>query len=200
MAKRKKQSPAKREKKAVKKREKGLTSRQQRFVEEYLLDLNATQAAIRAGYAPANADKQGWQQLEKPRVSAAIQKAKAARTERTNVTADKVVRELARVGFSDVQSVARVTDEGIAVRLSEDWTEDDSRCVQSIGESFDKSGRRQVTVKLHDKMRALEALAKHTKVYDDSPNVNVNIPWAEMMAEVQDAKATRLKKKDDDSE
>ncbi len=76
-----------------------LTPKQQRFVEEYLVDLNATQAAIRAGYAPKNADKQGSQLLGKPRVSEAIQEAMKKRSKRTEITQDKVLNEIASNAF-----------------------------------------------------------------------------------------------------
>lgn len=71
-----------------------LTAKQQRFVEEYLIDLNATQAAIRAGYSAANADKIGPELLGKTRVAEAIQAAIALRSERTNITQDDVLKGL----------------------------------------------------------------------------------------------------------
>ncbi len=74
-----------------------MTPRQRRFVEEYLVDLNATQAAKRAGYNP------GWgrELVHKPEVAAAIEKAQAKRAQRTRVSADRVVTELAKVAFGD---------------------------------------------------------------------------------------------------
>ncbi len=68
------------------------TPRQARFVDEYLIDLNATQAAIRAGYSAKNADKIGPELLGKSRVSAAIAEAQAKRSERVSVSQDDVVR------------------------------------------------------------------------------------------------------------
>ena len=68
-----------------------LTPKQQRFVEEYLIDLNATQAAIRAGYSEKNADKIGSQLLGKTRVAASIRDAQEKRTRRTEITADYVL-------------------------------------------------------------------------------------------------------------
>ena len=74
-----------------------LTDKQKRFVEEYLVDLNATQAAIRAGYSAKTAEQQGHQLLQKTSVSAAIEAAKAARSERTEVTQDYVLRSIQAV-------------------------------------------------------------------------------------------------------
>lgn len=78
-----------------------LTPKQQRFVEEYLVDLNATQAAIRAGYSEKNAGKIGPELLGKTGVSAAIQAAKRRLSERTEITAERILLELAKIGFAD---------------------------------------------------------------------------------------------------
>lgn len=77
-----------------------LTDKQQRFVAEYLIDLNATQAAIRAGYSAKNADKIGSQLLGKTRVSEAIQAEKTARSERTEITQDYVLKKLKEIADS----------------------------------------------------------------------------------------------------
>lgn len=74
-----------------------MTPKQRRFVEEFLIDLNASAAARRAGYAEGSA----WRVVRRPAVAAAIAEAQAARAERTRVTADKVVTELAKVAFGD---------------------------------------------------------------------------------------------------
>ena len=76
-----------------------ITEKQQRFVEEYLIDLNATKAAIRAGYSPKTADVQGPRLLGKVRVSCAIARAKAERSRRTGITQDRILQELARIAF-----------------------------------------------------------------------------------------------------
>ena len=78
-----------------------LTDKQQRFVAEYLIDLNATQAAIRAGYSAKNADKIGSQLLGKTRVSEAIQAEKTARSERTEITQDYVINKLKAIADQD---------------------------------------------------------------------------------------------------
>jgi phage terminase small subunit len=97
----------------------GLTPKQTRFVEEYLIDLNATQAAIRAGYSSKNADKIGSRLLGKSRVSAAIAAAQEARSARTAITADGVLQRLwqeaTRVGDGSSHS-ARVSALGILAK------------------------------------------------------------------------------------
>jgi len=87
-----------------------LTPKQERFVEEYIVDLNATQAAIRAGYSPKTAEQQGYQLLQNTSVQAGIQQAMDERSKRTDVDADYVVTELRKVVEADsTPAAARVT-------------------------------------------------------------------------------------------
>ena len=83
-----------------------LTPKQKLFVAEYLVDLNATQAAIRAGYSEKRASEIGYQLLRKTTVQAAIQEAMADREERTGVTQDRVVAELELVAFAEAHDYA----------------------------------------------------------------------------------------------
>lgn len=88
-----------------------LTPKQQRFVDEYLIDLNATQAAIRAGYSPKTADKIASQLLGKTRVAEAIEQAKAERSERTKITQDDVLKmwhDLATVDYNEISQLLNV--------------------------------------------------------------------------------------------
>lgn len=78
-----------------------LTEKQKAFVREYLVDLNATQAAIRAGYSKKNADRIGPELLGKTCVSAAVSEALQKRAERTEITQDKVLEEIARYAFKE---------------------------------------------------------------------------------------------------
>lgn len=83
-----------------------LTAMRERFVDEYLVDLNATQAAIRAGYSPKTAYSMGQRLLKDVEVQAAIQEARARREKRTEITQDRVVQEIADNAFrqaSDAQ-------------------------------------------------------------------------------------------------
>lgn len=82
-----------------------LTDKQQRFVEEYLVDLNATQAAIRAGYSEDTARSIGSENLTKPDIADAIAAAMAERSERVQITADEVLRELVDVALGDVNEL-----------------------------------------------------------------------------------------------
>jgi phage terminase small subunit len=99
----------------------GLTPKQQTFVDEYLVDLNATQAAIRAGYSKKTARSQGERMLTNVDVAAAIQKGFQKRSERTQITAEKVLLELAVIAFADLQQLAdmggRISDKLKALEL-----------------------------------------------------------------------------------
>ncbi len=78
-----------------------LTAKQQLFIEEYLVDLNATQAAIRAGYSARNADKIGPELLGKTRVAEAIKVAQQGRSDRTGITQDEVIQGLKKEATLD---------------------------------------------------------------------------------------------------
>jgi phage terminase small subunit len=80
-----------------------LTPKQTRFIEEYLVDLNATQAAIRAGYSARTATVIGNENLTKPYIQAAIQIAQLARSERTQITVDKVLEDIELIKLNAMQ-------------------------------------------------------------------------------------------------
>ena len=89
-----------------------LTARQARFVEEYLVDLNATQAARRAGYSAKRCDVIGYENLLKPDVRGAIEAAQRERSARTGITADRVVREIAKLALSNLTDVMTWDESG----------------------------------------------------------------------------------------
>ncbi|CAN7244668.1 terminase small subunit [Variovorax sp. LjRoot175] len=85
-----------------------LEPRQQRFVDEYLIDLNATQAAIRAGYSKRTARSMACENLTKPDIQVAISAARAEQQERTQITADAVLREAWNIAVADVRELVQV--------------------------------------------------------------------------------------------
>ena len=84
-----------------------LTEKQKRFCEEYLIDFNATQAALRAGYSPKTAYSIGDENLRKPEIQSEIQTLIQKRSERTGISADTVITELAKIAFSDTEITVR---------------------------------------------------------------------------------------------
>lgn len=147
-----------------------LTDKQRRFVEEYLIDLNATQAAIRAGYSVKTAKEIAAQNLSKLNISNEIAKAMAERSRRTGVSADRVIEELAKIGFVNICDVVDVTTGRVCLGAKKD----DLASVQSIKIKETEFGTEQ-EVKLYDKKSALELLGKHLGIFTDKININANV-------------------------
>ncbi|MFZ4262946.1 terminase small subunit [Sphingobacterium sp. HJSM2_6] len=99
-----------------------LTDKQQRFIEEYMVDLNATQAAIRAGYSPDTAQQMGSENLSKPVIQEAIQTLKQDLSEQMGVTAQRVIEEYAKIAFSDVRKLFTPDNNLYDVRQLDDHT------------------------------------------------------------------------------
>lgn len=139
-----------------------MTDKQERFCEEYMIDLNATQAAIRAGYSPKTANEQGSQLLAKLSIQNRIAQLQAEQSRRTGVSADRVVRELAKIAFVNA---ADLIDPKTA-SLKSDVSHDDLAAVQSVKvKTFGEDGLEQ-EVKLADKLRALDLLGKHLGMFN----------------------------------
>ena len=148
-----------------------LTDKQQRFVDEYLIDLNATQAAIRAGYSAKTADQQGSRMLANVKVKQAVAEKQAQRSKRTGVNQDRVVLELAKVAFAKMTDI--VDSNG---KIKEDASSDDLACIESIKykESDNEyGGSVEREVKIASKLKALELLGKHLGMWSDKFNVTV---------------------------
>ena len=139
-----------------------LTDKQKRFVDEYLVDLNATAAAKRAGYSEKSASRIAIELLNKTHVSAEIQKRQAKLRGKLEITQERVLEELAAIAFANGTDFATINRNGL-VRLvpTDDLPEDKKKAVASI-----KEGQYGTEVKLHDKVKALELLGKHLGVFD----------------------------------
>jgi phage terminase small subunit len=143
-----------------------LSHRQSLFVQEYLQDLNARQAAIRAGYSGAYAKGQAYTLLKNPAVQSALEQAMSRRARRTEVTVDRVVLELARIAFSDMRDHATWGPEGVCLKDSETMSRDAGRAVAEVRERVSAQGR-SLHIKLHDKKGALELLGRHLGMFKD---------------------------------
>lgn len=140
-----------------------MTKKQKRFIEEYLIDLNATQAAIRAGYSPDTAKAIGCENLTKPDIRAHIDRAMAERSKRTGVNADRVVQELAKIAFVNATEV--IDPKTAAVR--EDALPEDTAAIQSVKvKTFGEDGLER-EIKMADKLKALEMLGRHLGMFKD---------------------------------
>ena len=165
-----------------------LNVKQKRFVEEYLIDLNATQAAIRAGYSEKTAYSSGQRLLKHVEIQAAIQKRQSKRAVRTEVTQDRLINELAWLGFSDLRKVATwdTTPDSIKLTGSADIDDDTAAALSEF--SLTPTGFK---VKLHDKLGALDKLARHLGMYSEAqdtgeaPSLNITISAAEPVGDVR---------------
>jgi len=151
-----------------------LTPKQEAFVQEYLVDLNATQAAIRAGYSKRTAYRTGADNLKKPQIATAIAKAKVERAKRVEITADRVLEELARIGFANVRDLFEWDEESATFISSRDLTEEQAAAVASVKAETTRytrdDGTTETKIKLelktHDKLGALREIGKHLGIAD----------------------------------
>jgi phage terminase small subunit len=157
-----------------------MTAKQQRFVEEYLVDLNAAAAARRAGYAPKRADQLGFENLRKPEIKAAIDAAQAERSKRTQVNADQVLREAALVAFSDIGEILNFAGKHPTLRPANQITEAGRKAISSIkvkryteGGGEDAPEVEVVEFKLWPKSTALEQLMRHLGLFKDREPLEV---------------------------
>ena len=165
-----------------------MTPKQERFVQEYLIDLNATQAAVRAGYSKKTASEQGTRLLGNVRVQATLQEAIKKRSARTEITQDAVLEELRGIAFAKITDVAEwgetvlrqenmdgsvieVPYHGLKVKNSRDLPGDAATAVAEVSE-----GKYGVQVKMHSKVQALQLLGKHLGMFVDRQEVSVVQP------------------------
>ena len=171
-----------------------LTAKQIRFVDEYLVDFNGTQAAIRAGYSEKTAAATAARLLRNVNIQAEISRRQKDLQRRTEVTQERVVMELARVAFADatdfVQVETRIINRGevkvpIELAVHKETAElsaDQRAAIASI-----KQGANGVEIKLHDKIKALELLGRHIGMFNDKLDIKATIsenPFAGLSTEV----------------
>ena len=139
-----------------------LTPKQQRFVEEYLIDLNATQAAIRSGYSEKTAAVIGAENLIKPNIAKAIEEAQAKREERTQIDAAYVLKRLVEI---DQMDVLDIMDDQMKIRPVNEWPKVWRQYVVNLEnlELSDGEGCFK-KIKWPDKVKNLELLGKHVSV------------------------------------
>ncbi len=170
-----------------------LTEKQKMFVIEYLVDLNATQAALRAGYSKKTAYRTGNDNLKKPQIQEAIREQLDAREARTLITADRVLEEYAKLAFSEITDYLDVITERVVVdwdtdpetggkvpiweikqllilKDTKDIPKEKLAAIQSI-----KHGRYGLEFTLHDKKGPLDSIGKHLGMFIEKREINANI-------------------------
>lgn len=183
-----------------------LTPKQRRFVDEYLIDLNATQAAIRAKYSARTAASIGEENLRKPEIADAIRQRMKDREKRTQITQDRVLQELARIGFSDIRKVVRWGETMVRVADAEEGEDDlvpyhglalidsaevDDDTAAAIAEV--SQGREGLKVKFHDKKGALVEMARHLGMFTPKGHADLDLELKRIKIEKEKAELEQLR-------
>ncbi len=160
-----------------------LSAKQQRFVDEYCIDFNGTQAAIRAGYSARSANIQAARLLTNDNIRKALDEKRLEIAEESKLKASDVIDELRRIAFSDITQVMSFSASKAKIKSSRKLSEDARKIVASVSQT--QAG---LTVKLHDKVKALELLGRYLNIFTDRVEVegrglglilNMNAPAAE---------------------
>lgn len=141
-----------------------LTRKQELFVKEYIVDFNATRAAIAAGYSEDSARSIASENLAKPDLQKAIQKEIEKRKKRIEINQDFVLEQLAKIAGADIKDYLEYDEDG-EIRFKP-YNEVDGEVIAEISNTATAHGRSK-KIKLHDKMKALELLGKHFGMYKD---------------------------------
>ena len=172
-----------------------LNPRQQRFCREYVKDLNATRSYKKVyGCAYSTANVEGSKSLANPRIKAYVDILLKKREKRTNITADRVLDELAKIGFANVGDVIRIeSDEPIEddrprrnqrviIHDTDELSDNELAAISEI-----KNTKDGITVKMHDKTKALENIARHLGMFNDklqvTGDINTNDAFKDMSAD-----------------
>jgi len=146
-----------------------LTDQQRLFVLEYLKDLNATKAAIRAGYSPKCAHSRGSKLMSTPEVRAEIQKAMDKRARKLELTTERVLEEIAAIAFANPADLIGIGEDGELKPLqgisADTW--------RALGVS--EIGPDGIKLRQQDKLKALDMAAKHLRLYGDDDADNVTL-------------------------
>lgn len=147
-----------------------LTKKQKIFADEYLIDLNATRA-YRAAYPSVKRDEtaavNGSRMLRNTKVEEYIQERMQARQERTEVTQDRVIEELAAIAFAKATDYAEIRNNAVSLRDTSELSEQQIRAIAGI-----KEGKFGVELKLNDKEKALELLGRHLGMWNDKMEIS----------------------------
>lgn len=164
-----------------------LTEKQKRFCDEYLIDLNATRAYKAAGYSVRSdnaAGVEGHKLLRNPKIDSYLKQKMKEREKRTEVTQDKVLKELAKIGFANAADYAKVVEKEYIEKITDDngnvigqetktykaveieptdrLDTDKQAAIAGI-----KEGRNGIEVKLNDKVKALELIGRHLGMFTE---------------------------------
>ena len=164
-----------------------LTAKQQRFCDEYLVSLNSTSAAIKAGYSPKTAGVIGSENLKKPNIASYIKSRQVETSEKLECTKEIIIAELMKVGLSDVTNYVTIDEGGLIQAIPiDDMPENSTAALNSISEdrtimqtkdeSEDIILKSKINFKMHDKVKALDLLGKHLGLFNDKLEIKLPQP------------------------
>lgn len=137
-------------------------TKQELFCEEYIKDLNATQAAIRAGYSAKTAYSMGARLLKNVEIEKKIQELKKKRSHKSSISADAVISALATIAFTPITDVLSVEKGQVIIKDSSQWSNASKQAVESVRQSRDG-----VAIKMNSKVSALEKLGDHLGLFQE---------------------------------
>jgi phage terminase small subunit len=155
-----------------------LTDKQRLFVKEYLVDLNATQAALRAGYSPKTAFAIGYENLTKHYIREAVEREMKKREQRIEITADRVLEEFAKIAFTNLPGIVDYSNGMMTISNFEELTDEQKACIKKFKVKtmtrLDRDGEATevdtIELEMNDKLKALEKLGHHLGLF--APKVN----------------------------
>lgn len=157
-----------------------LPPRQQRFIDEYMVDLNATRAAIAAGFSKKAASQAGWDQLRNPKVAAEISRRQSMLSVRLSVSADNVLSELSKLAFANIGDFYRVGKDG-SLEVDPNALADPlkSAALAQMDITEKANGDQAIKIRLADKRAALTDLGKHLGLFSDKEELAVTVKKVE---------------------
>ena len=161
-----------------------LSDKQERFCEEYIVDLNVFAAMVRAGYSENYANARGYEMLGNVGIQNRVAELKKARSERLEVKADWVLRHLVNQVESNVlDAFATLNQESFTLEDLKALPREVQMCIKKVKQTKDG-----IELQFEDKQRALEMIARHIGFFekDNDRNININVPiekWLEQNSE-----------------
>ena len=146
---------------------KKLTPKQKRFVKEYMIDLNATQAAIRAGYSQKTSHSQGPRLLENVEVQALIEKKQGKLSKRFEITQERVIKEWAAIAFANPKAYFKRDKKGnVTLRDFDEMTDEQLAAISGVMQ-YGGKGEGRMLLKFWNKPKSLEMIARHLGMFED---------------------------------
>lgn len=158
----------------------GLTDKQEAFCQEYVKDSNGAQAAIRAGYRVSSAKEIGSENLTKPNITKRVAELQEAIAKKNELTSEMIVKELMKIAFANKKGVAKWTKGGVEFIPSDEMSDDDSATISEISETMTENGG-SMKIKQHDKVKALELLAKIQGMLKDKVEVTGKVTLEDLV-------------------